>query len=160
MPPQLKTAVAGMFRRFPWVGAAGQRVWALTQARYTVGAVGVVLDESGRVLLLEHVFHPTFPWGLPGGWVGRRESPERAVVRELREETGLEVKVEMPLRIDLGDYATHLDVAFLCSLIGGHIRLSGEILAYQWAEREALPPLFSFHSGAIQQAYRLWEAMQ
>ncbi len=159
MPAQLKRTVAGIFRRLPWLGVAGQRMWALAQARYTVGAVGVVLDESGRVLLLEHVFHPTYPWGLPGGWVGRHESPEIAVVRELREETGLEVKVEMPLRIELGVIPSHLDMAFLCSLVGGQICLSSEILAYQWADREALPPLFPFHSGAIDQAYCLWEAV-
>ena len=98
-----KRRLAGLFRRFPWLGVAGQRVWSRLQARYSLGAVGVVLNAAGEILLLEHVFHPVFPWGLPGGWVNRHESPAAAVERELREETGLEVRVLAPLTVALGE---------------------------------------------------------
>ena len=61
--------------------------------RQRVGALGVVLDDRGRVLLAEHVFRPRYPWGLPGGWLKRHEHPARGVERELHEETGLDVEV-------------------------------------------------------------------
>ena len=45
------------------------------------------LMTQGQVLLVEHVFHPYAPWGLPGGWIDRNESPSQtAVIRELQEE--------------------------------------------------------------------------
>ena len=129
------------------------------QARYTLGAVGVVLNEAGEILLLEHVFHPHFPWGLPGGWVDRGESPADAVVRELREETGLAVRVLAPLVVDLGIVPSHLDLAFLCRLEGGTVRLSDEILDLRWCDPADLPAIFPAQRVAIERALRLWETV-
>jgi 8-oxo-dGTP pyrophosphatase MutT (NUDIX family) len=56
-----------------------------------VGATAVVSDGSGAVLLQRRADDGR--WGLPGGWLGPAESPEQAVVREVREETGIEVEV-------------------------------------------------------------------
>ena len=56
-----------------------------------VGAV--VHDRSGRLLLIRrgHAPHEGL-WSLPGGRVEPGESPEAAVEREVREETGLRVR--------------------------------------------------------------------
>jgi ADP-ribose pyrophosphatase YjhB (NUDIX family) len=154
-----KRSLAGMFRRFPWLGVIGQRVWSRLQARYSLGAVGVVLNEAGEILLLEHVFHPYYPWGLPGGWVGRDESPADTVVRELREETGLEVRVLLPLTVGLGVTSGHLDLVFLCQTDGGDIRLSDEILDFRWCDPADLPALIPAQHEAIKQALCLREAV-
>ena len=154
-----KRRLAGLFRRFPWLGVAGQRVWSRLQARYSLGAVGVVLNAAGEILLLEHVFHPVFPWGLPGGWVNRHESPAAAVVRELREETGLEIRVLAPLTVALGETSGHLDLVFLCRTDGGEIRLSDEILNYRWCDPADVPALLPVHCLAIEQALRLRETV-
>ena len=56
-----------------------------------VGAV--VHDGSGRLLLIRRGRDPhRGRWSLPGGRVEAGESPEQAVVREVREETGLVVR--------------------------------------------------------------------
>jgi ADP-ribose pyrophosphatase YjhB (NUDIX family) len=154
-----KRRLAGVFRRFPWLGVIGQHVWSRLQARYSLGAVGVVLNAAGEILLLEHVFHPIYPWGLPGGWVGRNESPADTVVRELREETGLDVCVLMPLTVGLGVGHGHLDLIFLCRWEGGDIRLSDEILDFRWCDPADLPALFPAQHEAIKQALRLREAV-
>lgn len=44
-------------------------------------------DFDGQILLVRHSYGPP-GWYFPGGGVGRRESPEAAAIRELREETG------------------------------------------------------------------------
>lgn len=160
MLEKYKAQIAVTFRRFPILGVIGTRIWRLGQARYSLGAVGVVLNDDGQILLLKHVFHPTHPWGLPGGWVDRNERPSDTVIREIREETGLRVEVLAPLIVDFGVYAGHLDLAYLCRLDGGHVSLNSEILAYRWADPNDLPSLFEFQNRAIKKALRLQEALQ
>ena len=58
-----------------------------------VGAV--VHDAAGRLLLIQRGHDPhRGRWSLPGGRIEPGESPEQAVVREVREETGLDVRAE------------------------------------------------------------------
>jgi len=54
-------------------------------------AHGVIRDSRGRVLLTEQTIKPQ--WDLPGGVVEPDESPWQGVVREVREELGLELSV-------------------------------------------------------------------
>ena len=56
----------------------------------TLGVRGVARDDEGRVLLVKHTYLEG--WWLPGGGVDRGETTHRAVIREMREETGLIVK--------------------------------------------------------------------
>ncbi len=160
MLARYKTHIAAMFHHFPWLGAIGQRIWQFGQARFSVGTIGVVFDDAGRILLLHHVFRSRYSWGLPGGWVERRENPADTIVREVLEETGLRVRVVCPLLIDLGiHHPNHLDLAYLCELEGGEIRLSNEILGYRWSEPSELPKLFETQQRAVELALRQREAV-
>ena len=61
-----------------------------------VGAV--VRDDAGRLLLIRRGHEPSRGlWSLPGGRVEPGETLEAAVVREVREETGLDVRVGAPV---------------------------------------------------------------
>jgi 8-oxo-dGTP pyrophosphatase MutT (NUDIX family) len=51
------------------------------------GVHGMPLTEQGRVVLVRLTYSPG--WRLPGGGRGRSETPEDAMLRELREEIGL-----------------------------------------------------------------------
>ncbi len=68
----------------------------LTVARVALGAAGAIFDDRGRVLLVRHGYGRR-NWELPGGGAEIGESPERTVMREVGEETGLHV---VPERID------------------------------------------------------------
>ena len=57
----------------------------LGTARVSVGVCALVQDARGRLLLTHHTYREQ-PWGLPGGFIGRREQPGVALARELREE--------------------------------------------------------------------------
>ena len=67
-----------------------RRMWWRAYGPRTIGVRGVVSDGDGRVLLVRHSYGP-LTWHLPGGGVKRRESLTDAVLRELREEVGIEV---------------------------------------------------------------------
>lgn len=59
-------------------------------------AVGVLRDEMGRVLILKRSINDrSFPgkWSLPGGKVDAGETVEQAVIREVKEEAGLDVEI-------------------------------------------------------------------
>ena len=71
---------------------ARKLVWRAFGPR-VVGVRGIVVDATTtppKVLLVHHSYGAP-AWHLPGGGVKRRETIERAVTRELREEAGIEV---------------------------------------------------------------------
>ncbi len=61
--------------------------WRFRRPTYSGAAVAVWHD--GRLLLVRHSYRAGY--ALPGGRIGRRESPEAAAARELREEVGITV---------------------------------------------------------------------
>lgn len=56
---------------------------------YTVGAVAVLRRPDGRLLLVDQ--RHSDGWALPGGLLRRGESAAAAVVREVREEVGIDL---------------------------------------------------------------------
>ncbi len=134
-----KRFVARWMRRTPFLYSLLVHLINLVAPRFTVGVTGVVVNDRGEVLLLEHVFRGRYPWGLPGGWVRRRERPQDALRRELMEEVGLAVRVGPPVLVELDGPPSHLETAFLCTVEGRMDRFSGEILAARWVAPDDLP---------------------
>ena len=98
---------------------------------------GVVLSDAG-VLLAVRV-EPR-GWELPGGNLEAGEDDESALVREVREETGIEIEVG-PL---IGEYhrsgfLPHTARVYLCDPRGGAIAPSSETARVRWWDPRALP---------------------
>jgi len=113
------------------------------QAR-KISAYGLCRDDAGRLLLVSGSAQSNFPgsWNLPGGGIEHGESPTDALVREVAEETGLEVDVGelIDVRSDLvvapaGDRLVHFDrIVYRVSVSGGTLRgeLDGSTESARW----------------------------
>jgi ADP-ribose pyrophosphatase YjhB (NUDIX family) len=151
--------LANFLQRAPWLIVIARIFWRLIQPKFSAGAVGVVFNQEGHVLLVEHVFHPYAPWGLPGGWIDRNENPSETVRRELHEELNLTIEVGPVLLVEV-DFGNHLDLAYLCFKTGNVGALSRELLDYTWCDPEQLPRLPSFHYRAIQAALKMNQTVE
>jgi ADP-ribose pyrophosphatase YjhB (NUDIX family) len=85
--------------------------------------VAAVVTESDRVLLVRHEKEGTSYWLLPGGGVEFGETLEQALEREVREETGLSVRVGNLLLVNdtiPSDRHRHiLHLTFCAEVLGG-----------------------------------------
>ena len=104
------------------------------------GAMALIQDEQGRVLVLEHTYRRTVPWGLPGGWLKQAESPEAGLVREVFEETGLRVRVDRLLGADFWE-RSQLDLLYRCTVESGTYTSSDETGLHRWVLPADLPEL-------------------
>lgn len=105
--------------------------------------VVVVRDDRGRVLLIHKVDNDL--WALPGGGHDIGESITDTAVREVREETGLDVKVirltgtytnpNHVMAYDNGEVRQQFSLCFAASLIGGAPREDGvETKEVRWVD--------------------------
>lgn len=124
----------------------------------TVDAVWI---RNNRVLLIRRR-HPPFRgmWALPGGFVELRETVEAAVVRELREETGL---VAHPVGL-VGVYSgpdrdprkPTASVAFLMAGRGGAPKGADDAASATWVSVRRARPLAFDHARILHDALRAW----
>lgn len=146
-------SVASILRRFPWVASLVTSIWRMGRPRFTAGVIGVLLNDKQEALLVEHVFHPRTPWGLPGGWVDRSEGLAQTLQREMREELSLNVTVESVLIVEIAKRQPyHIDIVFLCQSDSTVGKVSSELLGYQWVALAEAPQLPDLHYRAIQGA--------
>src|SRR5258706_12019579 len=97
-------------------------------------AAAVVINEAGEVLL--HRRSDDGTWCLPGGAIDPGEEPAEAVIREVREETGLQVIAErivgvyggpeFRVRYPNGDDVMFISICFICHPVCGEARVNDE----------------------------------
>jgi len=110
-------------------------------------AAGVVLNPAGDVLLVRRAIEPFRDhWALPAGYQEIDERPEETVVREVREEAGLEVEVLGLLELlYVCDPRKPANVAvFLCRALPGEPCAGCEESAAAWFPLHALPQPIGF----------------
>ena len=109
-----------------------------TDSRYTLGAFAVIADSDGRVLLSHR--RDLDLWNLPGGRLQLDELPDAAVVRQVKEETGLDVEVEQMIGVyGREDGRADLVFTFGCRVVGGRLAPSDEADRHEWFAADELP---------------------
>lgn len=119
----------------------GWLAWRL-HARFGVGVTGIVRTEEGQVLLLRHrLWSPEGQWGFPSGFAQRGETFQETIIREVREETGLTVRVGGLLELRSG-FRYRVEAYYEAALVGGIDGLvldDREILEARLFPLDALP---------------------
>lgn len=115
--------------------------------RAPIVGVGAVVVDAGRVLLVQRGREPLKgKWSLPGGMLELGESLHEGVVREVEEETGLQVE---PLELlELLDRIVreqtpegervrfqYVIADYLCRVTGGTLKAASDAAAVRWVER-------------------------
>ena len=110
-------------------------------------ACALVVDDEGRILLVRRATEvENGKWDLPGGYLEEGEHPEDAVVREVREETGLEIEVGelygvwMDWYGDAPDAASTMNLYWLARAVGGEPSAADDVDALAWFAPDELPP--------------------
>jgi 8-oxo-dGTP pyrophosphatase MutT (NUDIX family) len=104
--------------------------------------VAFVRDRTGRVLMIQRSDNGR--WALPGGGHDVGESIRDTVVREVREETGIEVEVvELSgiytapghvMQYDDGEVRQQFSLCFRARPVGGELRTSSETIQVRWVD--------------------------
>jgi len=82
-----------------------------------------LIIEDNKVLLVYH--KKLGVWLYPGGHVEKYENPDEALLREVKEETGLDIEIISPKDNKLSDlkadvHSLNIPYAVLCELVGDH----------------------------------------
>jgi ADP-ribose pyrophosphatase YjhB (NUDIX family) len=120
------------------------------------GVTAVVLDDQDRVLLVQRADNAR--WTLVTGCLDPGEQPAVGLVREVAEETAVQVRVERLLSVTAlplmtfpnGDQTYWMDIAFRCRPTGGQARVNDdESIDVGWFHLDALPDIPARHVQAI-----------
>jgi ADP-ribose pyrophosphatase YjhB (NUDIX family) len=104
---------------------------------YTVGAV-CAIEHDGRMLFLRQPHRAG--WSLPGGLLERGETPAEGVVREIREETRLHVKVGEPVATEVSPQVGRVDVIFRVRVDQRpEVQVGGEAKGFRWMHPREVP---------------------
>ncbi len=132
---------------------------AIGPRKIILNAAGAVIVRDGKILFQRRTDNNR--WGLIGGLVELNETYGQAALREIREETGLEVRLEAFLGIfhnhDMvwgnGDAAHVISAMFVAGIVSGEPRIDEESFELRFFAREEIPELFAEDHIAALEAY-------
>ncbi|MEP3208948.1 MAG: NUDIX hydrolase [Maribacter sp.] len=107
---------------------------------------GLVLNEFDEILMAKERIDGK--WTIPGGWADVGDSPSEAVLREIKEETGLETEVVRLLAIYDKRCHPHppqpfyvYKIMFFCTMVGGDLRHGFDMEGAAFFSLDNLPEL-------------------
>ena len=119
-------------------------VW-LAEPGFMVTVGAIIVNDNGRVMLLNHEFRTGSGWGIPGGFMEAGEQPLEALRRELREEIGVELDAAELVGVRTLKRPQQVEIHFRCRLreAAKATPQSMEIKSVGWFDPSALPPELS-----------------
>ena len=106
-----------------------------------VAAVALVVDGDGLVMVKRGVEPQYGKWAFPSGYVDRGEVVEAAAVREVKEETGLDVALDKLIGVYSLEGNPVVLVVYSAHIIGGAVAAGHDALDVRTFALDELPPL-------------------
>lgn len=129
----------------------------------TADCVVITREAEPKVLLIQRGNMPFEGcWAFPGGFMNMDETTEQCAIRELAEETGLQVsdihQIGAYSKVDRDPRGRTITVAYL-AIIDAPAEVSGQDDAAkaQWFPINALPPLAFDHEDIMDDAFELYQ---
>ena len=127
-----------------------------------VGTNAAIFNDKGEILLMERSDGSGLC--MPCGFVEPNESPAEGVIREVREETGLEIKIKQLVGVftrkpdgKTGPHTT-VSIVHLCDVIGGQLRISHEGKALKYWLIDEMNDWHATHEINARAAYNMWKS--
>lgn len=106
--------------------------------QFVIAAFGMIFDEKQRVLLCHRRDYDL--WNLPGGTMEPGESPWECVIREIKEETGLDAETVRLVGIYNKPERNEICFSFACRITGGSLTLNDEADRIEYFAIQDIPP--------------------
>ena len=131
-------------------------------------ATAIILSPENQILLIKRTTPPFIGyWALPGGRAEPDEPVEQTVVREVKEETGLDVEVLRKVGeyhekgIQGGQEYDYYPACFLVKCVGGELRRQeSEIAEIKFFRLDALPEVLAFEHAQMAKDFIAQESKQ
>ena len=104
---------------------------------FKIGTFAIIFNDKKEVLLCHRRDFDL--WNLPGGKLEEKESPWDGAVRETKEETGLDVRVDKLIGVYNKPDQNEIVFSFLCSVIKGKLILNEEADKIEYFNPSNLP---------------------
>ncbi|WP_371781917.1 NUDIX hydrolase [Streptosporangium subroseum] len=109
--------------------------------QHSVSVAGVIIDDQGRALLTQR--RDNNHWEAPGGILERDEDITTGLLREIHEETGLQVEPVTLTGVYKNMTRGIIALVFQCKLIGGQLAETDETRAFRWVNADEVQELAS-----------------
>ena len=113
-------------------------------------AAGAMVVEGEKILLVKRAAPPKIGWWcLPAGFMEWAEHPSRTAVREVGEETGLQIKLEGLFEVYSGEDDPRTNavlILYLASIEGGELAAADDAQEVRFFDFDSLPEEIAFKS--------------
>lgn len=106
-----------------------------------VSVAGLVSNDKDEILLLDS---PRRGWEYPGGMVEPGETLQDALIREIKEETGVDIEITGFIGVCKNVQKDVVNIDFSCKYLGGEFITSDESLRVKWVKKDEALDLVSF----------------
>jgi len=119
---------------------------------FAISSFGIIFDQENKILLCHRRDYDL--WNLPGGTMEPGESPWECVLREVKEETGLNVEIKKLIGIYNKPKKNEICFSFICSIISGSLTLNDEADKLEYFSIKDIPA-----NTSIKQIERMKDAL-
>jgi len=132
--------------------------------RNPIPAAGAFIEKNNKILLVKRKYPPYVgAWSFPAGFMEYGESPARCCIREVFEETGLQVKLTGLFKVYSGTddpRSRAVLIMYLSEIVGGDLQPGDDASEVDYFDLDAIPESIAFesHRRAIKEYRQLKES--